>query len=607
MFAVQSIFIALHDPATNLISFPYDLDEGAPFDRGLMTLGPGLTSTVITTGRSLRIGTIEDQEAAGAIQVGGPDTSSWLGAPITGATRVIGVLGLESVEADAFTEADERVHRHPRLEHGRRPRERAPVRRDEAAADRDGRARRRARDHQRASSRASPPSSRCRRCTTSSATGSREIFDAQVVDIGIYDRETGLIHFPYTIERGVRFPDEPIALMGIRKHVIETREPLLINDVPPSAAIEIGQAGRDPGRGGRSRRPARPLIVGGEATGLISLQNLDRSTRSATPTFALLTTLASSLSVALENARLVDETRQRADRAGDRQRDRPGGWPPARPRPADRAGRRPACGTPSTPTSSTSRCIDRETDLIEFPYYSENGKYARAGAGDPVRRGPDVADPADPRAAAASTATRTSRRSAAAGVGTPVEVVPRRPDPRRRRGDRRGQRPEHRGRGPLRRGRRARCSRRSRRTSASAIQNARLYREAQRRPTRWPRSPRWPGDLGDARPDRGPRADRRADADPARRRHERRLPGRAGRPVIPRRSSRGARSRTRSWPTSSRSARASSAASAASRSPRSSTTSGRDPRAVVIPGTEDGRRGAADGRAAHRARHASSA
>ena len=86
MFAVQSIFIALHDPATNLISFPYDLDEGAPFDRGLMTLGPGLTSTVITTGRSLRIGTIEDQEAAGAIQVGGTDTSSWLGAPSSART-----------------------------------------------------------------------------------------------------------------------------------------------------------------------------------------------------------------------------------------------------------------------------------------------------------------------------------------------------------------------------------------------------------------------------------------------------------------------------------------------------------------------------------------
>ena len=37
----------------------------------------------------------------------------------------------------------------------------------------------------------------------------QEIFDAQVVDIGIYDF-VGAIRFPYTIERGARFPDEPI-------------------------------------------------------------------------------------------------------------------------------------------------------------------------------------------------------------------------------------------------------------------------------------------------------------------------------------------------------------------------------------------------------------
>ena len=40
----------------------------------------------------------------------------------------------------------------------------------------------------------------------------QEIFDAQVVDIGIVDRDASQIHFPYTIERGVRFPDEPMAI-----------------------------------------------------------------------------------------------------------------------------------------------------------------------------------------------------------------------------------------------------------------------------------------------------------------------------------------------------------------------------------------------------------
>ena len=58
----------------------------------------------------------------------------------------------------------------------------------------------------------------------------RDIFDAQVVDIGVYDAEAGLVRFPYTIERGVRFPDEPIPLIGFRRHVMETREPLMINE-----------------------------------------------------------------------------------------------------------------------------------------------------------------------------------------------------------------------------------------------------------------------------------------------------------------------------------------------------------------------------------------
>ena len=41
----------------------------------------------------------------------------------------------------------------------------------------------------------------------------QEIFDAQVVDIGDRrSRTPALIHFPYTIERGVRCPDEPIAI-----------------------------------------------------------------------------------------------------------------------------------------------------------------------------------------------------------------------------------------------------------------------------------------------------------------------------------------------------------------------------------------------------------
>src|SRR5204863_8424063 len=48
-----------------------------------------------------------------------------------------------------------------------------------------------------------------------------------------------------------------------------------------------------------------------ETRGVISLQNLDREDAFSESDVELLTTLAASLSVALENVRLIDETRQR--------------------------------------------------------------------------------------------------------------------------------------------------------------------------------------------------------------------------------------------------------------------------------------------------------
>ena len=139
----------------------------------------------------------------------------------------------------------------------------------------------------------------------------QEIFDAQVVDIGILDPASGLIHFPYTIERGVRFPDEPIEVIGLRRIALETREPVVINE-----DIEAGIRLRPDSRtcwpaSRRSRAVFVPLIVGDRGIGVISLQNLDREHAFSDADVRLLTTLAGSLSVALENARLFEEIRQR--------------------------------------------------------------------------------------------------------------------------------------------------------------------------------------------------------------------------------------------------------------------------------------------------------
>ena len=67
----------------------------------------------------------------------------------------------------------------------------------------------------------------------------------------------------------------------------------------------------DPERRAGASAVFAPLVVGGRATGVISIQNLDRTNAFSEADQRLLTTLADSLSVALENARLIHETRQR--------------------------------------------------------------------------------------------------------------------------------------------------------------------------------------------------------------------------------------------------------------------------------------------------------
>src|SRR5207248_3124240 len=54
----------------------------------------------------------------------------------------------------------------------------------------------------------------------------KEVFDAQAVMIIMLDEATGLIHFPYSIERGERQQWESMTPTGFAGHVFETRESL---------------------------------------------------------------------------------------------------------------------------------------------------------------------------------------------------------------------------------------------------------------------------------------------------------------------------------------------------------------------------------------------
>ena len=55
-----------------------------------------------------------------------------------------------------------------------------------------------------------------------------------------------------------------------------------------------------------------PLFANNEVKGAVTLQNIDRENAFSETDVRLLATLANSMSVALENARLFDETQRRA-------------------------------------------------------------------------------------------------------------------------------------------------------------------------------------------------------------------------------------------------------------------------------------------------------
>src|SRR4029077_19584153 len=105
-------------------------------------------------------------------------------------------------------------------------------------------------------------------------------------------------------------PDEPIEVMGFRKIALATREPVIVNEEIERRSAEADQpivlAGEQP-----KSVLFVPLVVGDRATGVISVQNLDREHAFSDADVRLLATLAGSLSVALENARLFEETGQR--------------------------------------------------------------------------------------------------------------------------------------------------------------------------------------------------------------------------------------------------------------------------------------------------------
>ncbi len=311
MFA-ENFYVVLYDEDRRMMNWPFGVDTAGDTFAGPNVWEPmgtgesrGITSYLLRKGTPLLLTQAEIDELVtlgefGYVGVRGVD---WLGVPLRSEGRTVGAMVVQSYEGDPpHTEHDKDLltfvasHVGSALSRARAIEETRQRSAELALVN----------DVQRGLA------ERLDMQAMYDLVGDRiqEIFDAQVVDIGIVDASSGLIHFPYTIERGVRFPDEPIQVIGLRRVALASREPVVVNEDIERISTEAGQpfvlAGEPP-----KSSVFVPLVVGDQAKGVISLQNLDREHAFGDADVRLLTTLAGSLSVALENARLFEETRQR--------------------------------------------------------------------------------------------------------------------------------------------------------------------------------------------------------------------------------------------------------------------------------------------------------
>jgi len=136
----------------------------------------------------------------------------------------------------------------------------------------------------------------------------RDVFDAQVVMISTYDRQTDTVEHRYAIERGERvYAPGHLPIRGFRTQIVQTRKPVMVNTDVAEQAARLGQPTL-PGTITPKSWLGVPMLVGDQVTGVLSLQDLEQENAFDESDMRFLETLAASMSVALENARLFDET-----------------------------------------------------------------------------------------------------------------------------------------------------------------------------------------------------------------------------------------------------------------------------------------------------------
>ncbi len=101
LLPAKNLFVALHDPDTDMVTFPYYVDEFDPPPAPRILSDKGLSHRVIRTGKPvLMTPEMRAERIARGEQIVGAVCLDWLGVPLLNAGQVIGALVIQSYSGD---------------------------------------------------------------------------------------------------------------------------------------------------------------------------------------------------------------------------------------------------------------------------------------------------------------------------------------------------------------------------------------------------------------------------------------------------------------------------------------------------------------------------
>jgi|GEM_PF-501190 len=131
--------------------------------------------------------------------------------------------------------------------------------------------------------------------------------------LATYEPTTGVIHYEFCIDMGqpIGMPDGHIG-RGMGSRVLQSAAPVVIHDLEDPNNPASPEAGNHYGVGVTRTWVGVPLLVGGQAIGVLSVQSTTPHAFNAEQV-QFLTTVATSCAVAIQNAQLFREGRRRMD------------------------------------------------------------------------------------------------------------------------------------------------------------------------------------------------------------------------------------------------------------------------------------------------------